>query len=63
MTYRPSPLEEPETAFVLEADDSGFLTFFGSRFLMLLFAGAGASSPESSKAAKKFWDCQDKKES
>lgn len=54
MTYRPSPLEEPETAFVLEADDSGFLTFFGSRFLMLLFAGAGASSPESSKAAKKF---------
>jgi hypothetical protein len=43
---------------VVAAGASGFLvTFFGSLFLALILTGAGASSPESSKAAKKFWDC------
>jgi hypothetical protein len=63
-TYRFSGLESTTLLPVVLAPAvagtaaSGFLlALFGSLFLALFLTGAGASSPESSKAAKKFWDC------
>ena len=50
-----NPLKNLQRTYLVTAElESDLVAFFGSRFLPTLLAGAGASSPESSRAAKKF---------